>query len=423
MVKVVVGLQWGDEGKGKVIDYLARDCDIVARFQGGNNAGHTVVVKGKKFVFHLVPSGILYKGKVGVIANGVVVDPKVLLEEIENFRKQKVLISPRNFKISLNCHLIMPYHRIMDALREKLRIQKIGTTRRGIGPCYVDKFSRLGIRMVDLMNPRIFRVKLQDNLREKNLLFTKVFASRGFSFKKIYEEYLYYAEVLRPFVADTVCFLNEAIRNKKKILLEGAQGAFLDIDFGTYPFVTSSNSSVGGASSGTGISSVHIRKVIGVFKAYTTRVGEGPFPTELRTGVLDYLREKGEEYGATTGRARRCGWLDLVMLKRAVMINGVQDLVITKLDVLSGLKEINICVGYKYKGKLLKEFPWDEEVWSKAVPVYRKFRGWEKLSPYARSFKELPSSAQVYIKFIEDSLGRKVRFVSFGSFRKSMFLV
>ncbi len=417
---VVIGLQWGDEGKGKVIDYLSKDADYIVRFQGGNNAGHTVVINGKKFIFHLIPSGILRKEKVCIIGNGVVIDPQVLIEEIESLKKEGLSISPKNLKISLFSHIIMPYHKNLDALRETRRIRKIGTTRRGIGPCYVDKFSRCGIRLADLIEPQLFREKLKDNLREKNPLFKNVFRAKAFSFSQIYKKYLSFAKVLAPYAQDIVKVLKEAIQKNKNILFEGAQGTFLDIDFGTYPFVTSSNTISSFSSVGTGFPFSKIDKIIGVAKAYTTRVGEGPFPTEVKTKQGIFLRERGAEFGATTGRPRRCGWLDLVLLKRAVDINGVDSLVLTKIDVLSGLKRIKVCISYKYRGKVLKHFPLTIKEWERLKPVYREIKGWSHLSSKIERFKDLSLEAQDYIKIIEDYLEKKIEFISVGSLREAI---
>ncbi|MDD3295872.1 MAG: adenylosuccinate synthase [Candidatus Omnitrophica bacterium] len=416
MNTVLVGLQWGDEGKGKVIDYLCRDSDVIVRFQGGNNAGHTVVIDGKKFVFHLVPSGVLRKGKVCAIGNGVVVDPKVLIEEMESLKKQGVSISARNLKISPFCHIIMPYHKIMDALREKRRMQKIGTTKRGIGPCYVDKVSRCGIRMVDFINEEAFALKLKDNLAEKNPLLEKVYGEKGFSFDSIYSEYRKYAQALKPYICDLTDHFYPL--KSKRFLFEGAQGTFLDIDFGTYPFVTSSSVVAGNALLGSGLSFVPVKRILGVAKAYTTRVGEGPFPTELKGDMLNYFQSKGSEFGATTGRPRRCGWLDLVLLKRAVISSNITHLVITKLDILDGLEEIKVCTAYKYRNKTCKQFPTDL---SCVEPVYREFKGWSDSCNMARSFKNLPLEARRYINFIEEFLSVKVLFISVGEKREAIF--
>jgi len=416
MNTILVGLQWGDEGKGKVIDYLCRSSDVIVRFQGGNNAGHTVVIKGEKFVFHLVPSGLLRKGKVCVIGNGVVVDPNILIEEIDSLKAKGIKVSPSNLKISPLCHIIMPYHRIMDALREKGRIQKIGTTKRGIGPCYVDKVSRCGIRIIDFIDPKVFSLKLKDNLAEKNPVFKKVYRVKGFSFEEIYQEYSVLAKKLKPYVCDLIGYFYK--QRKKRFLFEGAQGAFLDVDFGTYPFVTSSSVVSSNALLGSGLSFVSVNKILGVAKAYTTRVGEGPFPTELEGKFLNYFRNKGVEFGATTGRPRRCGWLDLVLLKRSVILNKVTDLVITKLDVLNSLEKINVCVGYKHKGKVLKNFPYNLEG---IQPIYKEFKGWKDCINKARRFSSLPLAARNYVRFIEDFLGVKVTFISVGERREAIF--
>lgn len=415
MNSVIIGLQWGDEGKGKIIDYLCRNQDIVVRFQGGNNAGHTVVVNGKKFVFHLIPSGILRKGKVCGIGNGVVIDPKVLIDEINFLKKTGIKVSPANFKISAYAHVIMPYHRIMDSLREKKRVQKIGTTKRGIGPCYADKVARCGIRMIDLIDPKVFSLKLRDNLKEKNPMFKKVYGFKSFSYSEIYREYKKYAQAFRPYVCDMVDFFYQ--RRKKRFLFEGAQGAFLDIDFGTYPFVTSSSTVSSNALLGSGLSFLKIDKAIGVAKAYTTRVGEGPFPTELAGSLSDYFRKKGGEFGATTGRPRRCGWLDLVLLKRSLIVNNVTDLIITKLDVLDGLKKIKVCTAYKYKNKKLSKFPYSLK---SITPVYKEFKGWEESITNVRKFSDLPKEARQYIKFIERFLEIRISFISVGERREAV---
>ncbi len=415
MNAVLIGLQWGDEGKGKIIDYLCRASDVIVRFQGGNNAGHTVVINGKKFVFHLIPSGILRKGKICAIGSGVVVDPKVLLEEIAALKKSNITISSRNLKISPFCHTIMPYHRIMDGLREQARIQKIGTTKRGIGPCYVDKIARCGIRMIDLIDREVFLAKLKNNLSEKNPIFRKVYGVKGFSVSEIYNQYKKYSKALKPYVCDLTDYFYRL--KKKKFLFEGAQGTFLDVDFGTYPFVTSSSVIAPNALLGSSLPFVKIDKVIGVAKAYTTRVGEGPFPTELQGKFLNYLRKTGVEFGATTGRPRRCGWLDLVVLRQAVLINNVSELVLTKLDVLDSLDKIKVCVGYQKTAQSSKAFPYDL---SKAKPVYKLFEGWQAPTNNIRNFKNLPKEARTYINFIENFLGVKVSFVSVGEKREAI---
>ena len=419
---IIVGTQWGDEGKGKIIDILSRKVDYVVRYQGGNNAGHTVVAKGKEYVFHLLPSGILHKGKICCIGNGVVVDPVVLIREIKELKAAGIKIDKR-LKISSLAHVILPYHKILDELREKKRVHKIGTTKRGIGPCYADKIIRCGIRMVDLLNPSVFKDKLRDNLQEKNEIFRKVYGHPGFDFAKIYREYSGYGRILSRYICNTHVLLNKASDSKKDILFEGAQGTFLDIDFGTYPFVTSSSTTSAGASVGTGISPVKIDKVIGIAKAYTTRVGEGPFPTEFPSPFQQFMRDKGNEFGATTGRPRRCGWLDSVMLKEAILINGISELAVMKLDVLDGLKSIKICTAYKYKGKLFKEFPHDEQVLRNARPLYIDIPGWKQELSSVRQYRKLPAQARDYILRLEDILKTKISMVSVGSSREETIIL
>lgn len=417
---IVVGAQWGDEGKGKLIDILGQTADLVVRYQGGNNAGHTVVVGDKEFIFHLVPSAILHKNKICVIANGVVIDPKALMEEIGGLKKKGIEVKPAGLKISLNAHVVMPYHRVLDALRESKRTQKIGTTGRGIGPCYADKISRCGIRIADILNKNIFKAKLKDNLNEKNEVYKKAYQYQEFSFDKIYREYLDYAEKVAPFACDTALLINEAIEKGKSVLFEGAQGTFLDIDFGTYPFVTSSNSISGGACVGSGVAPNKIDKVIGAVKAYTTRVGEGPFPTEFSSKLMNEIRQKGKEFGATTGRPRRCGWFDSVMVRYAVIVNGINELAIMKLDVLDDLETIKICTAYKYKGKKFVEFPKDLEVWEKAAPVYEELSGWQQTTCGIREYNKLPKNAKVYLERLEELLKTKIKFISVGSKRKEI---
>ncbi len=418
----VVGAQWGDEGKGKLIDILSKDTDITARYQGGSNAGHTVVVGDEEYVFHLLPSAILHRGKVCVIGNGVVVNPGALLGEMEGLNKRGIRVSPDRLKISGCSHVVMPYHGILDVLREGKRKNKIGTTGRGIGPCYADKVARCGIRMVDLLNPRILKSKLEDNLIEKNEIFRKVFNQKGFSFPKIYKEYSDYGKRLAPYICDTAVYLNHAIEKGKSVLFEGAQGTFLDIDFGTYPFVTSSNSIVGGLSSGTGVPPTKVDKVIACVKAYTTRVGEGPFPTEFSTKLMNEIRKKGNEFGSTTGRPRRCGWFDSLLVRYAAMINGVCELAIMKLDVLDDSSVIKICVGYRYKNKIFKEFPMDFEVLSQARPVYIEMPGWNEPISSVRDFAQLPKNARNYIHRLEDLVGVGVKYISIGTKRDQIII-
>lgn len=419
---VVIGGQWGDEGKGKLIDILSQDTDITVRFQGGNNAGHTVVVDDDEYIFHLLPSAILHKGKVCVIGNGVVVDPQVLLMELEQLKGRKFPVSPRQLKISGLSHVVMPYHRILDGLRESKRKNKIGTTGRGIGPCYADKVSRCGIRMVDLLNPHVLRDKLRDNLSEKNEIFLKVYRYRKYSFAQIFKDYIEYGEKLRPFICDTTLYLNEAIAKKKSILFEGAQGTFLDIDFGTYPFVTSSNCVAGAACTGTGIGPRAVDKIIATVKAYTTRVGEGPFPSEFKSKLKEEIRIKGKEFGATTGRPRRCGWFDSVLVRYALMINDVQELAVMKLDVLDELKYLKICTSYKYKQKIFKHIPMDREILTHVQPIYEELPGWQNSTQGLRHYQDLPLNARRYLERLEQLLGVKIKYISTGS-RRDEFII
>lgn len=419
---VVVGAQWGDEGKGKLIDILSKDVDVTVRYQGGSNAGHTVIVGKEHYVFHLLPSAILRSGKVCVIGNGVVVDPKALLEEIDGLKKRGIVVAPEQLKIAVNSHIVMPYHRVLDGLREKMREHRIGTTGRGIGPCYADKVTRCGIRMVDLLNPRVFRAKLEDNLREKNEYFKKVFAQDGFAIDDIYNEYTRYARRLKPYVCDTALYVNDAIARKKSVLFEGAQGAFLDIDFGTYPYVTSSNTTVGGVASGSGVAPTKLDKIIAAVKAYTTRVGEGPFPTEFDRKMEEEIRTKGKEFGATTGRARRCGWFDSVLVRYAAVTGGFDELAIMKLDVLDELKTISLCTAYKYKGKIFKDFSHDYEVLCKAKPVYVEMTGWQSPVGSIREYRKLPAKARAYLERIEELVGVPIKYISIGSDRNEIIV-
>ncbi len=422
MNTIIVGTQWGDEGKGKIIDLLSADFDYIVRYQGGSNAGHTVVVKDKEYIFHLIPSGILHKGAVCCIGNGVVIDPAVLIKEIREL-SAKGISSKGRLKISSLAHVIMPYHKVLDQLRESKRTQKIGTTGRGIGPCYADKISRCGIRMVDLLSKRIFREKLEDNLREKNEVFKKAYQYRAFDFRKIYKEYLSYADFLSEYIDDIAVVLDKAYSLKKDILFEGAQGTFLDIDFGTYPFVTSSSAISAGACVGSGVSPRRIDKIIGVAKAYTTRVGEGPFVTEFKDKFAEFMRAKGNEFGATTGRPRRCGWFDAVMVRRSILLNGINEIAITKLDVLDNIDNIEVCVAYKYKGKIFKDFPCDFDVLTGSKPVYKKVSGWSKPQKPIKTYRDLPVGARNYLNMLQDSLGVRFSMVSFGSAREETIRV
>lgn len=420
---VIVGAQWGDEGKGKIVDILMESADIVVRFQGGNNAGHTVIVGEEKFIFHLIPSGILHPGKVCIIGDGVVVDPEVLIKEIDVL-KARGIFRPEDLLISKNAHLIMPYHKKLDVARERLRGEnKIGTTGRGIGPAYEDKVGRCGIKCGDLLNEETFRLKLKSNLAEKNHYIKTILHEDGFEVHELYHAYMSFAEVIAPHIMDTSRFLSDAIAAKKKILFEGAQGTLLDVDHGTYPFVTSSNTVAGQAATGSGVGPSRIDKVIGITKAYCTRVGEGPFPTELSGAEADWLREQGGEYGATTGRPRRCGWFDAVALRYAARINGLDGLVVTKLDVLDKLDKIKVCTAYKYKGEVIKDFPTDGGTLAKCEPVYEELDGWNSKTQGITSFDKLPKKAQAYLKRMEELSGVKVEIVSVGANRRDAIIM
>jgi len=412
---VIVGAQWGDEGKGKIVDLLTQYADVVVRFQGGNNAGHTIVLKGEKFVFHLIPSGILYENKKCIIGSGVVVDPAVLIEEITELKKRGYLKDDSQLMVSEEAHLILPYHRRIDIARDQLF--KIGTTGRGIGPAYEDKVARYGIRMVDLMDEGVFRQKLKANLLQKNLYLTEVLKEKGFEFEAILEEYLQYKKEIGKHVKDTSRILYEEIRKGRHILFEGAQGALLDLDHGTYPYVTASNTVSGNACAGSGIGPTMIDSVVGVAKAYTTRVGEGPFPTELKDRIGERIRERGGEYGATTGRPRRCGWFDAVVVNHAIRINGIQEMAITKLDVLSEFDKVKICVGYRINGEILRHVPSNLEILERSEPVYEELDGWKEEVKRSNKISELPPRAQHYLKRIEELIQVKITMVSVGSER------
>ncbi len=418
---VVVGAQWGDEGKGKIIDLLAARADYIVRFQGGNNAGHTVVVKGKEFIFHLIPSGILHSKKICVIGNGVVVDPKVFLEEIQGLRQKGVVIGG-NLRVSEEAHLIFPYHRLQDKWRER-RGTRIGTTGRGIGPCYVDKVARCGIRLADLLDEKIFRRKLKENVDRVNERAVKIYHDRPISFSEIHAEYRRYGKALKKYACNVSLLLNQAIGKKKRILFEGAQGTLLDIDHGTYPFVTSSNATAGGACTGTGVGPTRIDRVIGVAKAYTTRVGEGPFPTEFPESLMDIIRKKGKEFGATTGRPRRCGWFDAVLVNHAIRVNGLDELMVTKIDVLDERKTIKICTAYRIGKKRFTEFPADiERLWD-CKPIYEEHPGWLKDTSRCRNFADLPKEAKHYLKRLSQLLKIEITLVSVGSGREQSFRI
>ncbi len=421
---VVVGLQWGDEGKGKITDCLASQADLVVRYQGGNNAGHTVVVGEEEFKLHLVPSGILYPGKLCVLGNGVVINPGVLLKELSGLQGRGIDIS--GMRISNRAHVIMPYHPILDQLDEASRaVGKIGTTGRGIGPAYVDKYARYdSIRMVDLLDGEFFREKLAEVVRVKNRVLEQVYDDGGVDFQAIYEEYSSYAEQLKEYVTDTSALINRALKDGKKVLFEGAQGALLDIDHGTYPFVSSSSPTAGGACTGTGVGPTQINKVVGVIKAYSTRVGEGPFPTELPEELVSSLRDgRGREYGVTTGRPRRCGWFDGVIGEYSVRVNGVNSLVVMKLDVLDGMETVKICTGYQYRNSVLREFPASLKVLGECIPIYEELPGWRKDTTQAKQLSDLPIQAQDYLKRISELAGAPISMVSVGWRRDETILV
>lgn len=423
-VLVVVGAQWGDEGKGAMVDMLAQEADIVVRFQGGANAGHTVIYRGQPLALHLIPAGITHEHTVCVLGNGVVIDPKALLEEMEKLRSLGIHVSPDRLKISDRAHLTLPYHRILDAAREMAGSRlRLGTTRRGVGPTYVDKVDRVGVRVGDLQHPERLREKLQINFEHKRAFFNALPPEERPDFNAILDEILSYAEVLCPYIADTVTWLNQQADAGKRILLEGAQGTGLDVDFGTYPFVTSSNTTAGGACTGSGLPPTKITGVWGITKAYTTRVGEGPFPTELQGSLAVHLREKGREYGATTGRPRRCGWFDAVLVRYAVMVNGCTALALTKLDVLSGYPEVKVCVAYRFRGDTLTTFPAEVCVLGEVEPVYETLPGWDEPLSHCRSWSQLPSHAQRFVERVRELVGTPIAMVSVGPEREAVLSV
>jgi adenylosuccinate synthase len=414
-VSIIVGAQWGDEGKGKIVDMLSEKIDIVARYQGGANAGHTVVIGDATYVLHLVPSGIFQKNVKCVIGNGVVIDPVALMDEIAMIKSFGIKIEGRLF-ISHNAHLIMPYHKLLDTIREQ-GAQKIGTTGRGIGPAYIDKYMRTGIRVVDLLDRKVLREKLTRNIEEKNQILSKVYGKTEIDVDKIVEEYQQFDKLIDPYITDTSAYLNDALKKKKRILAEGAQGALLDVDHGTYPYVTSSNPTSGGACTGLGIPPTAVKSIIGIAKAYSTRVGNGPFPTELNDTTGETLRKVGHEFGATTGRPRRCGWLDMVSLKYSLMVNGISEIALTKLDVLDAFDEIKICVAYKKDGKVLKSFPTDVHTLETVEPVYKSYKGWNETISAAKHWKQLPKRTKDYIETIEKLSGVRISLVSVGARR------
>ncbi|EKO1914227.1 adenylosuccinate synthase [Clostridium botulinum] len=421
---IVLGAQWGDEGKGKMTDYLAENADVVVRFQGGNNAGHTVVVGEKEYKLHLIPSGILYNDKLNVIGNGVVLDPKALFEEISYLESLGVDITPDRLIISDRAHVIMPYHRVLDGIKERVRGNKdIGTTGKGIGPSYTDKMERSGIRVCDLIHKEVFEENLKDTLEIKNKIITEVFGGEALDYNEIYNEYLGYAEKLRPFVKDISVIVNKKIKEGREVLFEGAQGTLLDIDYGTYPYVTSSSTIAGGVCIGAGVGPTAITNAVGIAKAYTTRVGKGPFPTELLDKTGDWIREKGHEFGVTTGRARRCGWLDLVILKTSARVSGLTSFAVTKIDTLAGLDTLKVCTGYRLNGEIIDYVPASLEDLAKCEPIYEEFEGWDDSIANARCYEDLPENAIKYLKKIEDFTETKVSIVSVGPKRDQTMMI
>ena len=420
-VQIILGAQWGDEGKGKVVDMLSEHADIVARYQGGANAGHTVCIGDKQYVLHLLPSGMFHPHITCVIGNGVVIDPTALLDEISKLETAGITVHGR-LLISHNAHLIMPYHKLLDTIREQTA-QRIGTTGRGIGPAYIDKFMRVGIRIVDLLDRDLLAAKLKRNIAEKNEILTKVYGETRIDVDAIIAEYQEFDKTIDEYITDTALYLHHAIRDGKRIIAEGAQGALLDMDHGTYPYVTSSNPTSGGACTGLGIPPTAITSVIGIVKAYTTRVGDGPFPTELNDATGERLRTLGHEFGATTGRPRRCGWFDAVALKYSAMVNGIERVAVTKLDVLDSFDEILVCSGYDYKGRRLKTFPTDIVSLEHITPIYERFEGWKTPLSSADSFAELPSQARHYLEALADLTETKIWLVSVGPRRDQTITV
>jgi len=419
---LVVGTQWGDEGKGKMIDLLSPCFDIIARYQGGHNAGHTVCVKGRKIVLHLIPSGILHRGKLCIIGNGVVIDPKAFLDEVEDLKRIGIGIDD-NLVVSKNAHLILPYHMLMETISEESRgSKKIGTTCRGIGPCYEDKMARRGIRAGDLLDLSILKEKILENVKDKEAYLTHFQRSLS-SAETIYEEYASYASKIKKYIKDVSCLLAEKMSEGKSILFEGAQGTLLDVDHGTYPYVTSSSSTIGGVCTGLGIPARAVHSVLGVSKAYTTRVGGGPFPTEIFDEKGKLILKKGNEFGATTGRPRRCGWFDAVAVSYSCRLNGIDKIVLTKPDVLDELDEILICVGYKYKGEVLGTFPTEAWILDKVFPLYKKVRGWKKSIHGMEDFSSLPQAIKDYLKIIEEAVGVEIVIISTGMERRETILI
>ncbi|NQX46651.1 adenylosuccinate synthase [Paenibacillus tritici] len=414
---VVVGTQWGDEGKGKITDFLAESADVVARYQGGNNAGHTILIDGKKFKLSLIPSGVFYKEKTCVIGNGMVINPEALIQEINYIHENG--FDTKNLVISDRAHVIMPYHMLLDALEEDRKgPNKIGTTRKGIGPCYMDKAARNGIRIADLMDAEEFELRLRPLMEEKNQVITQVYGAEALDVEEILAKYLGYAEVLRGYVTDTSVVLNEAIDADSRVLFEGAQGVMLDIDQGTYPFVTSSNPSAGGVCIGSGVGPSKIKQVIGVAKSYTTRVGDGPFPTELNDATGDYIRETGHEYGTVTGRARRVGWFDSVVVRHARRVSGITGLSLNSLDVLSGLETVKICTGYKYRGEIITHYPASLKMLAECEAVYEELPGWSEDITSAKTLDDLPANTRKYVERVSELTGIPISIFSVGRNRE-----
>ncbi|MDR7074063.1 adenylosuccinate synthase [Fictibacillus barbaricus] len=419
---VVVGTQWGDEGKGKITDYLSERAEVVARYQGGNNAGHTIVFEGTKYKLHLIPSGIFYKDKICVIGNGMVVDPKAVLEELAYLHGHNV--STDNLRISNRAHVILPYHLRQDILEEESKgANKIGTTKKGIGPAYMDKAARIGIRIADLLDREVFEEKLERNLAEKNRLFERIYESEGFTKEEILDEYYEYGQQIKKYVVDTSVVLNDALDDGRRVLFEGAQGVMLDIDQGTYPFVTSSNPIAGGVTIGSGVGPSKINHVVGVSKAYTTRVGDGPFPTELHDEIGNQIREVGREYGTTTGRPRRVGWFDAVVVGHARRVSGITDLSLNSIDVLTGIETLKICVAYKYQGELIKEFPASLKVLAQCEPVFEEMPGWTEDITGVKDLSELPENARHYVERISQVTGIPLSIFSVGPDRNQTNMV
>ncbi len=414
---VVVGTQWGDEGKGKITDFLAESADVVARYQGGNNAGHTILIDGKKYKLSLIPSGVFYKEKTCVIGNGMVINPEALIQEINYIHENG--FDTTNLVISDRAHVIMPYHMLLDALEEDRKgPNKIGTTRKGIGPCYMDKAARNGIRIADLMDAEEFELRLRPLMEEKNQVITQVYGGEALDVEEILAQYLAYAEVLRNYVTDTSVVLNDAIDAGSRVLFEGAQGVMLDIDQGTYPFVTSSNPSAGGVCIGSGVGPSKIKQVIGVAKAYTTRVGDGPFPTELNNEIGEYIRETGHEYGTVTGRARRVGWFDSVVVRHARRVSGLTGLSLNSLDVLSGLETVKICTGYKFRGEIINHYPASLKMLAECEAVYEELPGWSEDITSAKTLEDLPANTRRYVERVSELTGIPIAIFSVGRNRE-----